>query len=125
MLKSLIILILVLSVPKKEKKYFILAGDITCKSCVVQLHDYLKKKTKKGNLLIAFRDKGNIILNESGLNYFQQALPKAKFIFLTDASLFPLKEKYPYLLTVTKQDTLKIPYDSLFYGNDLNTKYLK
>ena len=109
----------------KEKSYVIVAGDITCKACVIQLHNYLSKKIKKENLAVGLKNKGNIILNESGPNYYKKDLPKARFIFLDKESLFPKKEKYPYLLIVLKNDTLKIPYDSLFIGDDLNTRFLK
>lgn len=126
MLKLVIIfLILILSGPSREKKYIIVAGEITCKACVIQLHNYLQKKIRKQNLTISLRDKGNIILNEMSLSYFRQELPKAQFVFLNKASLFPNKEKYPYLLSIVKQDTLKLPYDSLFYDEDLNTRHLR
>jgi hypothetical protein len=122
---SVISWICILCLPAKEKKYLIVAGDITCKACVIELHGYLEKRTKKNNLSIAFRNKGNIILNESGLNYFRKELPKANFIFLDNMSFFPDKERYPYLLSISKNDTLKIPYDSLFFENGLNTKHLR
>jgi hypothetical protein len=118
---------LIFLISKTEKKYVIVAGDITCKACVIQLHAYLYKTTKKHNLLLALRNKGNIILNESGVNYFQKEIPNAEFIFLDKESFFPKKEKYPYLLIVLKKDTVKMPYDSLFYGEagHLNIKHLK
>ena len=110
---------------KESKRYVIVAGDITCKACVIQLHDYLSKKVKKDRLTIGLRDKGNIIMNESGPDYYKKELPKASYIFLTQQSFFPPKERYPYLFIITKNDTLKIPYDSLFIAEGLNTSHLR
>lgn len=107
-----------------EKRYLIVAGDISCKACVIELHTYLSKKTKKENLSIGLRDKGQLILNESALNYYQREIPSAQFQFLTTRPYFIGKEKYPYLLIITGKDTLKLPYDSLFVGEELNTKQL-
>ncbi len=109
----------------KETKYMIVAGDITCKSCVIELHAYLNKKTKKENLSIALRDKGYLILNESSLNYYQREIPRAQFQFLTSERFFKGKEKYPYLFIITGKDSLKLPYDSLYAGDQLRIKHLK
>jgi hypothetical protein len=101
------------------------AGDITCKACVIQLYTYLESKGTKDEVWIALRDKGNIILNESSLNYLKSQLPQAQFTFLSAESFFPRQEKYPYLLIVNKSDSVKIGYDSLFIGEHLNLRYLK
>ena len=119
-----IVLSLLFASSPKEKRYIIVVGDISCKACVIQLHNYLHKRVKKENLSVAFRDKGYFVLNESSINYYKSELQKARFVFLKQLSFFPAKEKFPYLLRVLNNDTVKIPYDSLFIGESLNLKYL-
>lgn len=114
----------ILSQSAVQKKYLLVAGDITCKACVIELHTYLEKKTKKAGLEIALQDKGHFILNESSLSYFQKELPSSKIVFLSNALLFPKKEKYPYLLKINKGDTIKVSYDSLFVDDVLNVRHL-
>jgi hypothetical protein len=120
-----LILVLLFRTTDKHKTYIIVAGDISCKACVIELHHYLYKNVKKEKLSVAFRDKGSVILNAAGPAYFKEELPKAHYIFLDNALLFPAREKYPYLLKIVGSDTLKMPYDSLFLADGLNTKYLR
>lgn len=121
-------IMLLFAISPKEKKYIIMAGDITCKACVIQIHQYLSGRTKTGKLLIGLRNKGNLILNESSVNYYRNELPKSSFIFFDGEVLFPRKERYPYVLRIDNSDTLKIPYDSLFSGKnsqDLQLRHLR
>jgi hypothetical protein len=111
--------------PEKERKYFIVVGDITCKACVIQLHHYLDKRVGKKELLIALRNKGHFILNESSTSYYKAELPKAVFTFFDKEYYFPAKERYPYLIRVCRRDSVKTPYDSLFTGENLNLRHLE
>ncbi|PBQ32584.1 hypothetical protein CNR22_12645 [Sphingobacteriaceae bacterium] len=120
----LVTMILSLVTTNRNKQYVIITGDISCKACVIQLHNHLSRKIKKDKLCIALRDRGNIILNESASAYFKHDLPLARYILLNNETLFPLKEKYPYLLSILGKDTLKISYDSLFTENGLYLNYL-
>lgn len=120
----LLFLLCFLSQSSIQKKYILIAGDITCKSCVIELHSYLEKKTKKGGLEIALQDKGHFIVNESSKQYFQKELPSSKIVFSSNRLLFPKKEKYPYLLKINQGDTAKVPYDSLFINEVLNIRHL-
>lgn len=108
-----------------KKKYILVTGDITCKACVIEIHSHLSKRNKKKNICIALKDKGHLISNETGLSYYRSELPKANFIFLQQESFFPKKEKFPYVLTIVNADTVKIPYDSLYARDILNTALLK
>lgn len=121
---SILFLFFILSQSTMQKKYVLVAGDITCKACVIELHNYLAKKNKKAGLEIALQDKGHVILNESSLRYFQKELPSSKIVFVSNVLLFPKKERYPYLLKINKRDTLKISYDSLFINEVLNVRHL-
>lgn len=122
---KLIIILLLLLLPYKPKpQYLVIIGDITCKACVLDAENYLKTRIKKDKLVLCFRDRKNIISNQLVLGYYKNELPKANFLFLKDSTLFLVKERYPYLLKIDGKDTLKMPYDSLFIGEYLNTSYL-
>lgn len=120
----LLFLFCFLSQSSIQKKYVVVAGDITCKACVIELHNYLEKRTKKGTLEIALQDKGHFIPNESSRQYFQKELPSSKIVFSSNRLLFPKKERYPYLLKINQGDTTKVPYDSLFINDVLNIRHL-
>lgn len=121
---TILCLLFILPQSSPQKKYVLIAGDITCKACVIELHNYLEKRTKKGTLEIALQDKGHFILNESSQQYFQKELPHSKIVLLKNVLLFPKKEKYPYLLKINKRDTVKVSYDSLFINDVLNFRHL-
>jgi len=122
MFRLIIFSFLILNNPKPI--YVILVGDISCKSCVLELYAYLIKKTKNDKITIATRDKKNIFLNDNKIAYFKKELTKANFLILDAPRLFPEHEKYPYLLKITGRDTLKFLYDSLFVGENLNVRHL-
>ena len=109
---------------KPIPNYLIVTGDITCKSCVIQLYEHLVTMSKNDKITIGVRDKESIILNDNTINYFQKELPTARFVIIRAKSLFREREKYPYLLKVLAIDTLKIPYDSLFVGDYLRINSL-
>lgn len=117
-------LFFILTQATQQKKYILVAGDVTCKACVIELHNHFEKRTKKGTLEIALQDKGYFVLNESYQQYFQKELPRSKIVFLNNVLLFPKKERYPYLLKINKGDTVKVSYDSLFINDILNVRSL-
>lgn len=110
---------------EKNKTYLIVSGDLTCKACVIQLHNYLSRKVKKKSLFILLEDKGNFLLNQTSSTYLKSELPAAIFIFSNKKELFPSRKKYPYLIRIYKGDTTKIIYDSLFTEENLNTRQLE
>lgn len=123
MFKFLIIFLSFQTSPKPQ--YLIVTGDITCKSCVIDLHKYLRSKTKNSNITIVTRDKGSIVANDLTVNYLKNELPTANFNVVNTPELFAERQRYPYLLRIVENDSLKFPYDSLFKGEDLNKKYLR
>jgi hypothetical protein len=121
---SFFILVFFIQSPK-HPKYLIVIGDLTCKSCVVQLHNFLSSKVKKSHLSIGFKNRNNFFSSESTMGYYHKELPKAKYLMLNNDSYFPAKERYPYVLKITGKDTIKTGYDSLFFGEYLNVKFFR
>lgn len=120
-----VILIVFLIFIKPKPRYVIVVGDITCKSCVIDLHKYLRSKTKNSYINIVTSDKGSIVANDLTINYLKNEIPSANFKIIDLPQMFAERQHYPYLIRIVNNDSLKFPYDSLFMGEDLNKKYLR
>jgi hypothetical protein len=122
MYKLLLIFLVFFHKPRLE--YVVVVGDLTCKACVVELHEYLSEKVKGAKIKIVVKKHQSIVGNDLIISYYKKEIPNANFVVTNKAELFSQRERYPYLLKINHTDTLKLPFDSLFSDNGLNFRHL-
>lgn len=122
-MNKLLLLSLMLLGSGPKPRYLILVGDISCKSCVIQLHTHFITNLRSRSTVIGLKDRQSVILNEMAMDYYKTELPDANFVLINDTTLFKL-DKYPCVLKIQKHDTLLLTYAQLFFGDALNVTIL-
>lgn len=106
---------------EEDCEYIIVTGEFTCKSCVLDLFEYLYKKQRdKVSIGTAYK---NVIVGGLSLAYYQKSLPNASFQ-ARPINLSTMYRKYPTLIRCCSQDSSIYPFDSLFIGNSLNVNFI-
>lgn len=106
----------------KKSKIIIVTGDITCKSCVLEIYEYFKSKKSKKNIYIGIKDK-NLYSNLNTEKYYKTSIRNAQIVFLPINYQSKIT-KFPFLIKINNTDTTIFEYDQLYKNENLNTGLL-